>query len=235
MCSSCSEALDQCPICRSVYTGTRNFTLEDVIRDFRELKLTMVGQSASKPSPAKTSPPSHPPFWCRIKNCGVRLAQTQFYEHLRTVHGHLFFEFCFTFSEERKEFTYRFQASSKANSLKYINLIHYGLFALFFRVIKIANKYMLCSSWIQKVSSTDREAQAFSFTITTTMPSNNQTFLYSDYMHGEESTERDILSRKTCFSVLVPIDMHKLFIDVDIFRTKRELGAARRNKTIPLP
>lgn len=238
VCFNCSRHLRECPICRGVYTGTRNFALEDVVRHFRIFRTMMMFLSPvpSPPAAAAASPPFPLPvtFTCRFNKCGVRRFLSRFYNHLRTAHKPWFFEYDMTFSETRKKFTCQFlgypELSANANTLRYINLTQYGLFVLFFRVKDIGNQRMLCSSWIQMAGSTDSKAQEFSFTIKSEL-SNDQSAVYTDYVHGEESTECNVLANNTCFSMSVRSDMEKILLDVEIFMTTRELGYVRRNRT----
>lgn len=41
ICSECKKKVENCPLCKSRYPGTRNFVVEELMRHFEVLKVNM--------------------------------------------------------------------------------------------------------------------------------------------------------------------------------------------------
>lgn len=55
VCQSCQGQLDECPFCKAPYEGTRNYAVEEIVREFHSKEASYEADAASttqKPSPS---------------------------------------------------------------------------------------------------------------------------------------------------------------------------------------
>lgn len=227
VCGTCGGALDRCPICCEVFLGpgSRNFTLEEVIRDLKELKMHL--KTTPPPETAHhTAPPklkkSKPLYLCR-SGCGVQLAGAdQLYFHLHSYHGESYDAECagFTFRNEKDFNPPKIWFTTSSDSFKYFKIKHSGLFALLFRV-KHYDEYRQIFCWVYKPIK-EMKAREFSFTLKAPIYDNYEAE-FSDYVHGEQSSDVDVMSERTCLSFELPYHVTEVNVDMVIYKTTSRL------------
>lgn len=267
VCKKCSESLKICPTCRDTYIGTRNYTLEEVVRNLKQLKNFQIGapttpapklsnsaapvastshapgpvpstSHASGPVPSASNAPSLNALpaqsntlllTCRATDCKARMPIAQLYSHLRVFHENNFNEVNFNFTDYDSAFTEDYDFPITRNTYEYINIRRSGLFVLIFRVGQIVDGKRPVYCWVQR-SYSDEKAREFSYALTMRI-SNRWSVEFDDYVHGEESTETDIMRETTCLHVAAPLYVKSAEIELEIYRTEGSRNYERNNET----
>lgn len=172
VCEPCYGLLTKCPTCRSIFTGARNYALEDVVAKINHLERPMANtinnyyeaeSLARRKTQSRFGPvqsPGH--FRCHIGDCKSLLPICRMPNHLRYFHSRQLTEFRSTFLDKELQFFENWKLPLRSVH-RAVQISRVGLFFIIMEVDKEKSKDdCMVSAWVEAVCSSE-EAKAFRF------------------------------------------------------------------------
>lgn len=172
VCERCYSLLTQCPTCRSIFTGARNYALEDVVAKinntekkksfeftyYQEALAEIRQRKRKRVGPVQT--PGH--FRCRIAPCLALLPVCRLLNHVRYHHSRQLTESRSTFMDQELQFFEQWKLPLRSMH-RALQITRVGLFFIIMEVeMDKSRDDCKVSAWVEAVCSSG-DARTFRF------------------------------------------------------------------------
>ncbi|KAB0798452.1 hypothetical protein PPYR_09445 [Photinus pyralis] len=216
ICANCRARVENCPTCKCTYIGTRNFVVEELVKNFEILKNIMnlyepleeppkdntVQLNASAPAfdPTVTTTtttangPGKGIYPCRVDNCDVRLPASRLLNHVRSFHADKLTESAL---DGTGSFTKEWEFSF--NTPKLINRMSFVIFVSGIGVVFLNIEILRTGHLAAFLRANMKYTQAQRCLASLEFYSENGSYLYSTQLVSVKDNIENMLNKKNCF------------------------------------
>ncbi|KAK5646072.1 hypothetical protein RI129_004536 [Pyrocoelia pectoralis] len=249
ICANCRVRVDNCPTCKCAYIGTRNFVVEELVRNYEilrniinladplseNIKETKVELNAAAPAfnpritkRRKVDTPQPPKgiYPCRVDQCNVKLPAGRLLNHVRSFHADKLTESILDAND-----TYTHDWVLTFNKSKPINTTSFVLFVSGIGTVFLTIEILRTGHLIAVLRANMKYAQARTFVGSLEFYSQERSYSHSVLLVSVKDNIEHMILRKNCF-LLTKNQLRILCVDRK-FNCKLKLS--HFNAMVPLP
>ncbi|KAK4879117.1 hypothetical protein RN001_007263 [Aquatica leii] len=222
ICYSCKTKVENCPLCKCSFHGTRNFVVEELLRHFEILKNTMLLNNMvvdTKPKKKKkvklnANAPSFEPnqlpvrrnvntpkankglYPCRVEDCDVSLPAARLLNHVRCFHADNLTESTVDIADS---YSQTWEVTKKIK--KPINKTSFVVFVSGIGLVFLTIEMLRSGQLIAVVQTAMKFRQAQAFLASVEFFSVNATFSYNTRLLSVRDNIPHMLQTKNCFTL----------------------------------